>query len=115
MSRFTAIPTIPQSGVDYWQSQTFSALKENIELLAGTGTELDGASRAITKGQINVESAPTQNLTRVTASGQGYTISDVTVPSLDDYAKLISDVQTLAGDVANLRGTVNALINQLRG
>jgi hypothetical protein len=115
MSRFTAIPTIPQSGVDYWQSQTFSALKENIELLAGTGTELDGASRAITKGQVSITSTPTQNMTRVTASGTGYTISGVTVPSLDDYAKLVSDVQNLANDVVNLRSAVNILISQLRG
>jgi hypothetical protein len=114
MSRFTAIPTIPQSGVDYWQSQTFSALKENIELLAGTGTELDGASRAITRGQVSIDSAPSQQMTRVTATGTGYTISGVTVPSLDDYTKLVVNVQTLANDVAGLRAAVNALINQLK-
>jgi hypothetical protein len=52
---------------------------------------------------------------RVTAEGTGFTISGVTVPSLEDYGKLIANVQQLANDVATLRNTVNALINQLKG
>jgi hypothetical protein len=53
-------------------------------------------------------------MSRVTAEGAGFTISGVTVPSLDDYVKLLSNVQQLANDVASLRGTVNALIGQLK-
>lgn len=115
MARFTAIPSVPQAGVDYWQSQTLNAIKENLELLAGTGGELDGASRAITKGEIGITSTPPQSMTRVTATGSGFTISNVQVPSLDDYNKLVLNVQELANDVANLRAAVNSLINQLRG
>lgn len=115
MARFTAIPDVPQAGVDFWQVQTLTAMKENVELLAGTGGELDGASRAITRGDVGVTSAPPQTMTRVTAAGAGFTISGVQVPSLDDYSKLITDVQQLANDVAELRATVNTLINQLRG
>ena len=115
MARFTAIPNIPQSGVDYWQSQTLTAMKENLELLAGTGTELDRASQAITRGQVGIESAPAQQMTRVTAQGSGFTISGVDVAGLDDYQKLVVNVQELANDVATLRSAVNALINQLRG
>jgi len=55
MARFTAIPSIPQSGVDYWQVQTLTAIKENLELLTGTGTELDRASKAITGGQVSIQ------------------------------------------------------------
>jgi hypothetical protein len=54
-------------------------------------------------------------MTQVTATGAGYTISGVTVPSLDDYIKLAQNVQSLANDVANLRSTLNALISQLKG
>jgi hypothetical protein len=52
---------------------------------------------------------------RVTAEGTGFTISNVTVPSLDDYSKLVTNVQQLANDVANLRATVNVLILQIKG
>lgn len=115
MARFTAIPDVPQAGVDFWQVQTLTAMKENVELLAGTGGELDGASRAITRGQVSITSAPSQTMTRVTATGAGFTISGVEVASLEDYGKLVSDVQQLANDVANLRATINELISQLRG
>ena len=115
MARFSPIPNVPQSGVDFWQVQTLSAMKENLELLTGTGGELDGASRALTKGSVTVEGAPTQTMTRVTATGTGFTISGVQVPSLVDYTKLVTNVQQLANDVASLRATVNALLNQLRG
>ena len=114
MARFTAIPNVPQSGVDFWQVQTLNAMKENVELLAGTGGELDGASKAITRGDVSISAAPPQTMQRVTASGAGFTIAGENVPSLDDYAKLITNVQQLANDVANLRAALNTLINQLR-
>ena len=52
---------------------------------------------------------------RVTAEGKGYTISGQNVPDLDDYAKLIVNVQDLANDVAYLRSVINVLIAQLKG
>ena len=113
--RFTAIPAIPQQGLTDWQFQTLNAMKENIELLTGARGVNAASATAITRGTVNVASAPPQTMQRVTAEGVGFTISGVTVPSLDDYAKLVSDVQQLANDVATLRNTVNALINQLKG
>lgn len=115
MSRFSPIPNVPLSGVDFWQVQTLTAIKENVELLSGTGGELDGSSRAVTKGDVSVGLAPPQTMTQVTATGAGFTISGVEVASLDDYGKLVVNVQQLSNDVANLRNTVNALITQLRG
>lgn len=115
MARFSAIPNVPQSGVDFWQVQTLTAMKENLELLTGTGGELDGSSRALTRSTVTVNTAPTQTMTRVTATGTGFTISGVQVASLEDHIKLVTNVQQLANDVASLRATVNALINQLRG
>lgn len=112
--RFTAIPAIPQGGLTDWQFNTLTAMKENLELLTGArGT--DNSVRAVVAGQLTVPNPAGQTMTRVTAQGSGYTISGVTVPSLDDYTKLVSDVQQLANDVASLRATVNTLINQLRG
>ena len=110
--RFTAIPAIPQQGLNDWQFQTLNAMKENVELL--TGVRGTGAA-AVTRGTVTVAEVPPQSMQRVTAEGAGFTISGVTVPSLDDYTRLVTNVQQIANDVAALRATVNALINQLKG
>lgn len=112
--QFTAIPAIPQSGLNDWLFNTLTAMKENIELLIGA-RGIDNSARAVVKGQVTVDNPPVQTMISVTAQGTGFTINGVTVPSLDDYGNLISDVQQLADDVANLRRTVNTLINQLKG
>jgi hypothetical protein len=112
--RFTAIPTIPQGGLNDWQFNTLTAMKENLELLTGARGTNNGV-RAIVRGQLTVVNPPAQTMIRVTAQGTGFTIGGATVPSLDDYSRLVSDVQQLANDVANLRATVNTLINQLKG
>jgi hypothetical protein len=113
-ARFAAIPSIPQGGITDWQFSLLTAMKENIELLTGARGS-DDSARAILKGQLTVANPPPQTMVRVTAEGTGYIISGVAVPSIDDYSKLILDVQQLANDVANLRATLNALINQLKG
>jgi hypothetical protein len=112
--RFTAIPSIPQTGLSDWQFNTLTAMKENLELLIGARGNTN-ATRAVVTGQIGVQPAPNQSMTQVTATGAGYTISGVDVPSLADYIKLAQNVQSLANDVANVRGTLNALISQLKG
>lgn len=112
--RFTAIPNIPQSGLTDWQANTLNAMKENLELLIGARGDGNSA-RAVIGGQVTVANPPAQTMRQVTAQGAGFTISGVTVPSLEDYGKLVTDVQQLANDVANLRATVNVLINQLKG
>jgi len=113
-SRFSAIPNIPQSGLTDSQSSTIYALKENVELLIGSRGS-GNATRAVLGGQITVANPATQTMTRVTAIGAGFTISGVNVPSIEDYNKLIVNVQQLANDVTSLQLTVNTLINQLKG
>jgi len=113
--RFTSIPVIPQQGLNDWQFGTLNAMKENLELLTGARGANAASAAAVTKGSVSVSPAPNASMQRVTAEGTGYTISGVTVPSLDDYLKLISNVQQVANDVAALRATVNTLINQLKG
>jgi hypothetical protein len=115
MARFTAIPSIPTGNVTEWQGQILRALKEDVELLAGIRGEADLASKAVTRSQLRVNQTSQPTFSRVSASGKGYTISGQNVPDLDDYGKLINDVQLLANDVATLRNVVNLLIAQLKG
>lgn len=112
--RFTAIPAVP-TGLNEWQNQLTNAMKENVELLCGIRGETDRASQALVRSDIAVEEARDLNMRRVTAEGKGYTISGQQVADLDDYAKLILNVQELANDVAYLRSVLNALIVQLKG
>lgn len=109
---FAAVPNIPLSELNNWQYSTLNSLKENIELL--TGARAGGQLRAVTKAQLTVAAPPTQTMTAVSARGIGYNVSGVSVPSLEDYVQLVSDVQSLANDVAALRSTVNSLIAQLK-
>jgi hypothetical protein len=113
--RFTAIPNIPQQGLTDWQFQTLNARKDNLDLLIGARGSTPLTAAAITKGSVTVAPAPAQLMPRVTAEGLGFTISGVTVPSLDDYVRLVTNVQQIANDVSNLRATLNTLINQLKG
>ena len=114
-SRYTAVPAVPLVGIEEWQSQLLNALKENVELLTGTRGEPDLASVAINRARLTVAVPPTQEMVQVSANSSGVTISGANVPVLEDYAQLITDVQKLANDVANLRATVEVLITQLRG
>jgi len=114
-TRYTAIPTVPLVGVEEWQSQLLNALKENVELLTGTRGEPDFASVAINRSRLNVAVPPEQQLARIKAQGSGVTLGGANVPILEDYNQALTDIQTLANDVANLRATVEVLITQLRG
>lgn len=133
-ARYTAIPALPQTGVDEWQSRFLSAVKENVELLTGTRGEYDLASAALNRSSLTVSQPADQSMVRVTASGNGTSVPSgfqinpdgsggyvvdvtgtVSVPLLEDYNRLVVDVQKLANDVATLRGTVAVLIAQLRG
>jgi hypothetical protein len=115
MARFTAIPAVPQGGITDWQSVLISSVKENVELLTGLRGEADLASKAVTKGQITLELMGDQNMKQISAKGAGFTISGQEVAGLDDYGLLLTDVQTLANDLAYTRAVLNALIQQLRG
>lgn len=112
--RFSAIPQVPHEGLGPLQYELLNTLKENVELLTGSRGEVGVANRAITSGQVTVESAPALRSGRITATGSGSSIEGVSVPSLEDYAQLMSDVQGVMNDVASLRNTLNALIQQLR-
>jgi hypothetical protein len=111
--RFAAIPNIPQSGLTELQFATLNAMKENIELLTGVRGSTN-AVRALLSGQVLVNPPRPQTMTRVSAADTGFTVGGANVASLDEFRKLIQDVQQLANDVGNLQATLNALINQLK-
>ena len=115
MSRFTPIPSPPQSDITPWQSSILTSLKENVDLLTGLRGEKDGASTAVLKASITIRAIPPQQMQRVSAQGSGVAVSGVAVPTLNDYSALLKDVQTLANDVASLRSIIETLISQLRG
>lgn len=109
---FSALPPVPQVGVPEWQFQFLNGVKQNVELLTGqrgvTGFE------AIVTGQISVQPIGELAIQQVSAQGSGFTISGSDVASLDDYIKLLVDVNTLIGDVAYIKAVLNALIGQLQ-
>ena len=118
-NRFTGVPAVPQGGFTDYQTVLIGAVKENVELLTGLRGEVDTASKAVTQGQVTVNEMGQQKLQQTTAKGTGsvITISGTAyeLANLDDVRKLIVDVQTLAGDVAEMRATLNFLLRQLKG
>ncbi len=114
MARFTSIPDIPR-GVDPWQTQILDTLKQNVELLSGTRQELDKASQAVLRGDVKVNEVPEPTAIALTAKGEGFTIDGERVAGLDDYGKLLVDVQKVIQDVELLRTYVNILVKQLKG
>jgi len=118
-NRFTSVPAVPQGGFTDYQTVLIGAVKENVELLTGLRGEVDTASKAVTQGQITVNEMGQQRMQQVSAIGAGSTITisgtSYDLANLDDVSKLIIDVQTLAGDVAEMRATLNFLLRQLKG
>ena len=118
-NRFTSVPAVPQGGFTDYQTVLIGAVKENVELLTGLRGEIDAASKAVTQGQITVNEMGQQRMQQVSAIGAGSTITisgtSYDLANLDDVSKLIIDVQTLAGDVAEMRATLNFLLRQLKG
>ena len=118
-NRFTSVPAVPQGGFTDYQTVLIGAVKENVELLTGLRGEVDTVSKAVTQGQITVNEMGQQKLQQTSAKGNGsaITIDGTTydLANLDDFRRLIIDVQTLAGDVAQMRATLNFLLRQLKG
>lgn len=109
---YQPMPVVPQAGLPEWQFSFFNAAKQNIEEL--TGQKGNSGYQAIKQGQIGTLQANDLQMRQVTAKGTGFTISSQNVAGLDDHVKLITDVQTLANDVAYLRLVLNSLITDLK-
>jgi len=115
-NRFISVPAVPtNTNLSQQITVLIENIKENVELLTGLRDEADAISKSITQGQVTLLNMPIQNMRQVAAKGVGFTISGEKVASLDDYGKLIVDVQTLANDVKVTRDVLNILIRQLKG
>jgi len=115
--QFAVVPPLPQVGLQPWQYGFYMAIKQNIEMLTGTADSKVTTNRSITHDKITVTAPPEQKMKQLTAKGAGVGLiqEEVNVPTAEDYGKLLSDVQTLANDLTNLRNTVDVLIKQLKG
>tara|TARA_R110000787_G_scaffold39229_5_gene98488 strand:+ start:1874 stop:2233 length:360 start_codon:yes stop_codon:yes gene_type:complete len=115
-NRFISVPAVPtNTNLSQQITVLIENIKENVELLTGLRDEADAISKSITQGQVTLLNMSIQNMRQVAAKGVGFTISGEKVASLDDYGKLIVDVQTLANDVKVTRDVLNILIRQLKG
>ncbi len=110
---FSAMPPVPQVGLDSFIAGFMLATKQNVEIL--TGQYGDKRFQAVLRGQITVQNVTTIYLQQLTAKGNGANISGTNVPLLSDYVEALKSVQLLANDVSSLRNTLNALITQLKG
>jgi hypothetical protein len=113
---FSALPPVPQADNKEWQFRFNNAVKQNMELL--TGQRGSASDAALLKGQLTVNPVAEMNMRQVTATGLGIAVNSAATTAVavqSDYVKLLVDVQTLANDVANIRATLNSLIEQLKG
>ncbi len=128
MSRFVSIPAIPIADIADWEVRTLSALKVNIELLTATLNKTDSSRQALLKKTYTLPQVPLPTITSVpypAVSSLGAvtaTASDNNVyfwvsgpPSVAasiNSLGLISDLERLRVDVANIRTAVEAIIQQ---
>jgi hypothetical protein len=116
MVRFPPTPAIPSAGVDAWLATALGALKENMDLVTGTGRERDGQSRGIFRGDITAAPLGAQVMGSVTlVSPDGYTHSGDAVADLAAFRALRDDVQALANDLYYTRSALDLLIKNFTG
>jgi hypothetical protein len=114
MPQYQGIPAIPPEKIEQWQYDVMSAMKENLEILMGQR----GPGRVVTNDSIPIEAAERQVMKQVSARGNYYNLATsagtLQIPTRDDYVKLLTDVQQLSIDVANIQAALNALLINMR-
>jgi len=114
MPQYQGIPALPEEQIPQWQYDVLAAMKENIEIMMGGR----GPGRSVTNDTIGVEPRDWQQMKQVSARGDFYSITTgsgtFNMPAIEDYVKLLNDVQQLATDVANIQNALNALLKNMR-
>jgi hypothetical protein len=110
MPQYTGIPAIPNEGLPQWQYDLLQAMKENIEIMMGQR----GPGRAVTNDTIGVAPQNFQTMRQLSARGDFVVVGAFNVPVLEDYTKLLNDVQQLATDVSKIQDALNALLQNAR-
>lgn len=113
MPGFAQVPIVPQKGLSGDQLVVIEAMRENLEVLLGLRG--DGSNKAILASSITVVNAEPLGLRKITAVGAGFEFQGQKAVNLNDYIRLLGNVQTLANDVNYLRSIINLLLGQLRG
>ena len=114
MARFASIPQVPEGATEDWEIQFLNSMKENIELLTGDRGLAVGAAAAVLRGDVDVSAVP-PGLEAVGARASGFTIGGEDVAGLEEFSRLITDVQSLTNDVRRMRDTLNLMIRNMRG
>jgi hypothetical protein len=114
MAQYQGIPAIPSEQIPQWQYDLFAAMKENLEIMMGAR----GPGRVVSNDSVFVEPQERQRMKQITARGDFYAITTgsgtFNMPAIEDYIKLLNDVQQLAVDVANIQNALNALLRNLK-
>lgn len=113
MTSFVSIPALSPEQLTSPQMATIEAMRQNLELLIGDSAK--GENAAVTRNAVTVSPEYTRQLETMSATGYGYTISNVDVAALADVRNLIQDVQRLSNDVQVLYNMLNSLIVQIKG
>lgn len=140
MSRFTAIPAVPVSGLPQWKVSLYNALKQNVELLIAQRNEADRSSKALLEGEFAPPSGVTGSvlltLTPPLTTGIAnlantagyYKVGSVVAPGAyvadttawtdfetsASYRATGTSVRSLKEDVAILHDRVTNLVSKLR-
>jgi hypothetical protein len=115
MPKFTGISMPSPQGKSPLDMQFLGALKENVEVLTGQRGDKARSSAAVLRENVTPSNPPEQKFKGLTATGAGVKIAEAQVPTYTDYAKALTDIQTLSADLANLRTYVTQLVTALRG
>jgi hypothetical protein len=111
---FTAIPAIPQSGLNEFEYRILKAVKQNLDELTGQSREL--RYRSVLTGNVTVVKVGTLQSKQLSISGRAYNLTNIgTVPAQEDFIQLAKDVKNLIADVQRIRDILDTLITQLKG
>jgi hypothetical protein len=130
MSRFVPIPAIPISDVPDWEVRTLNALKVNIELLTAILNKSDPTRQALLKQTYTLPQVPLPTITSIPFPSVGQLGSDIAndssgntlfwvqgppnVASSINSLGTIADLERLRVDIANIRTSVEAIIQQFK-
>lgn len=117
-ARFPSIPNVPQSNLTAEEVQFYNTVRESLGLLTGTINEPGRLNKAVIKSDLGTVSIPTTTTTQLTSRAEGVTLTisnnQIQVPTYTDYARLVSDVQSLAASIDALQTSLRTLITQLK-
>jgi uncharacterized protein (DUF362 family) len=130
MAKFTSIPALPTGGVPYWEQQTLSALKTNIELLLGLINRSDLSAQALLKRNFILTQPGLPQITAITPvsvgaisstniAGVNFIITNTgswnSIPTTLATCGYFEELQKIKADIANIRTTVEAITRKLQG